>query len=175
MLGLTCAERETGIGELGPSTIVRIVERRALAEAARRFVGRYGLSGFIGFDFIVDPVTDEARVIEINPRATPLAGIRPENGSSPAAAAAAELGARPPLDEASFRPLVAYFPKAWQAHPDDARLAACASDIPADEPRLVDALVHQTRKRSGRGVSRPPGASLGQPRDAPVVSPVISA
>ena len=175
VLGLTCAEREVGNGELGPSTIIRIVERDALAAAARRFVSHHGLSGFIGFDFIVDPVTDEARVIEINPRATPRAGIRPRHGPSPAAAAAAGLGAAPIQDEVAFRPLVAYFPKAWQAHPEDARLAACAADIPSDEPELVTALLDRARKDPRGRFRRLRQLRVSRARhgDAPGALPVV--
>lgn len=174
VLGLTCAERMVGNGELGPSTIVRIVEREALADAARRFVSQYGLSGFIGFDFIVDPATDEARVIEINPRATPLAGLRSSSGPSPATAAAAGLGAVPIQEEAAHRPLVAYFPKAWQAHPEDARLADCAADIPSDEPALVEALLNRAaRSPRRRFARRRSSAGQARHRDARGVSPVV--
>ena len=148
VLGLTCAERETGVYDRGPSTIVRVVEQSALAEGACRFVRDQALSGFIGLDFIVDPASGQARVIEINPRATPLAGIRPLNGPSPAVAAAIELGAKPLFEESIFRQLIAYFPKAWQAHPGDVRLSACLADIPLDEPDLVDALLDQTQKQA---------------------------
>ncbi len=141
VLGLTCAEREAGIGEHGPSTIVRIVDRPALADGVRRFVADLRLSGFIGFDFMVDPQTDVAHVIEVNPRATALAGIHPRRGPSPAAAAASLLGGVPVAEAAPHRELVAYFPKAWQTHPDDLRLALCQADMPADEPLLIEALL----------------------------------
>src|SRR5262249_9006809 len=50
--------------------VVRIIDHPGMAEAARRLVGRFGLSGFCGFDFILTE-TGEAQLLELNPRATP--------------------------------------------------------------------------------------------------------
>ncbi len=136
VLSMVAAEREAGYGEFGPSTIVRVTRHPVLEDGARRFVRRLGLSGFIGFDFVVDSVTEQPRVVEVNPRATGLAAIRPSYGVSPAAAAAASFGAVAVAEEPE-RDLVAYYPKAWLHEPDDPRLALCNVDIPADEPALV--------------------------------------
>lgn len=144
LLASVTAERDVELDQtnaLGPSTIVRIVNRPALEEGARRLVARLGLSGFVGLDFIVDPSTDQAYVIEINPRATALAAIRSPYGPSPAAAAARSLGATPSQPPARARDLVAYFPKAWAAHPDDPRLSLCMDDIPSDEPELIECML----------------------------------
>ena len=141
VLASVAAEREAGCGELGPSTIVRVVRRPELEEGARRFVRDLNLSGFIGFDFMIDPGTDLARIIEVNPRATALAGVTPLDGVSPALAAAVELGATSPGVAAPARELVAYFPKAWTEHPGDDRLSLCSADLPDENPALVAALL----------------------------------
>jgi thioesterase domain-containing protein len=54
----------------GPAAVVRIVDHPGMAEAARRLVGRFGLTGFCGFDFILTD-TGEAALVEMNPRITP--------------------------------------------------------------------------------------------------------
>ncbi len=149
VLAIVTAEREAGLGELGPSTIVRIVHRPVLEAGVRRFVRRLGLSGFVGFDFMIDPESGIERVIEVNPRATALASIRPPHGISPAAAAAGSLGAVRSGPEPSVRDLVAYFPKAWTEHPNDGRLSLCAEDMPGEEPALVRALLQTPRTERG--------------------------
>ncbi len=141
VLATTMAEREAGYGEFGPSTIVRIVHHPVLEEAARRFVRRLGLSGFLGFDFVVDPGSGEPLVVEVNPRATGLASVRSFRSVSPASAAAAGFGACPKDDPEAAREVVAYFPKAWLEHPGDARLALCELDVPSDDPALMSALL----------------------------------
>ena len=141
VLAIVAAEREAGCGELGPSTIVRVVRRPELEEGARRFVRALGLSGFIGFDFMVDPATGDARVIEVNPRSTALAGVQTLEGISPALAAAVAFGATDARPPTPARDLVAYFPKAWTEHPGDFRLSLCSADLPDEDPALVEALL----------------------------------
>ena len=149
VLAMVAAEREAGCGELGPSTIVRVVRRPELEEGARRFVRRLGLSGFVGFDFVIDPETDEARVIEVNPRATALAGIPTREGTSPAIEAAAALGATALRPASPPRDLVAVLPKAWTEHPGDRRLQLCAADWPDEDPVLAEALLRWPRGETG--------------------------
>ena len=137
ILGATIAEREQSAHPTGSSTIVRIVDRPELLAGAQRLVGDLRLSGFIGMDFIVDPRTGEAIVIELNPRATPLCNAAPFHGRSPAAAAAAALGGGAATADERPRALVAYFPKAWAFDPRDARLEHCVRDIPLEDPGLL--------------------------------------
>jgi len=67
---LVCLEVVAASQARGPAAVVRIVDNPAMAEAARRLVGRFGLSGFCGFDFILDD-DGGAHLLELNPRATP--------------------------------------------------------------------------------------------------------
>ena len=50
-----------------------------MAEAVRRLVDRYGLSGFSGFDFLLS-ATGKATLLEVNPRVTPTAHLLVEGG-----------------------------------------------------------------------------------------------
>jgi ATP-grasp domain len=70
VLALVCLEVVQASQARGPAAVVRIIDHPGMAEAARRLVGRFGLSGFAGFDFILTD-TGEARLLELNPRATP--------------------------------------------------------------------------------------------------------
>src|SRR5262249_57797403 len=67
---LVCLEVVQASQERGPAAVVRIIDHDGMAEAARRLVGRFGLSGFAGFDFILTE-SGEALLLELNPRATP--------------------------------------------------------------------------------------------------------
>jgi hypothetical protein len=67
---LVCLEVVAASQARGPAAVVRIIDHPAMAEAARRLVGRFGLSGFCGFDFILDD-HGGAHLLELNPRATP--------------------------------------------------------------------------------------------------------
>jgi biotin carboxylase len=54
----------------GHAAAVRIIDHPGMVEAARRLVGRFGLSGFCGLDFIVTD-SGEAQLLEVNARVTP--------------------------------------------------------------------------------------------------------
>src|SRR5262249_50300792 len=54
----------------GPAAVIRLIENSQMSEAAKKVVRRLGLSGFVGFDFVIEDSTGKAFLIEINPRAT---------------------------------------------------------------------------------------------------------
>jgi hypothetical protein len=54
----------------GPSAVVRVIDHPGMVEAARQIVGRFGLSGFYGLDFVLTP-DDVAWLVELNTRITP--------------------------------------------------------------------------------------------------------
>ncbi len=141
LLGMSVAIQEQCAYEKGPSTIVRLIDRPELVAGARRLVEAHGLSGFIGLDFIID-AAGEVRVIEVNPRATPLGGAADGRGC-PVAAAARALGATGVRDAGARRDLIAYFPAAWHLDPTDERLALCARDVPQGEPALLAELLRK--------------------------------
>ncbi len=139
ILGATVVETEASCNDMGPSTLVRLVERPAVLSGARRLVHTLGLSGFIGLDFMVDEVTGEAFLIEMNPRITAPCRFRTAGGTDPIAAAGRALGCGP-MGGADIpaRSLFASFPLAWQTDPHDPRLALCQDDVPWHEPNLVE-------------------------------------
>lgn len=67
---IVCLEVVQASEPKGPAAVVRIIDHAGMAEAARRLVGRFGLSGFCGFDFILDD-QGTAHLLELNPRVTP--------------------------------------------------------------------------------------------------------
>lgn len=67
---LVCLDVVQASQPKGHAAAVRIIDHPGMAEAARRLVGRFGLTGFCGLDFIVTD-SGEAQLLEVNARVTP--------------------------------------------------------------------------------------------------------
>ncbi|HVY14989.1 MAG TPA: ATP-grasp domain-containing protein, partial [Rhodopila sp.] len=76
ILAFTCAEAVATESATGPSTVARIIDNPDMVEAARKVVSALGLSGLIGFDFMIEAATGNAYMIEMNPRNTPICAVR---------------------------------------------------------------------------------------------------
>lgn len=70
VLNLVCLLVVQTSEERGPASVVRTIDHPGMAEATRRLVAAFGLSGFCGFDFILGD-NGTAWLIELNPRVTP--------------------------------------------------------------------------------------------------------
>lgn len=57
-------------GPKAPAAAVRLVENCEMSSAVKKIVRHLGLSGFAGFDFVIEDGTKQPFLIEINPRAT---------------------------------------------------------------------------------------------------------
>jgi hypothetical protein len=110
------------------------------------------LSGFCGFDFIIEDSTRAAYLIEMNARATPLCHLAVGSGECLATAMSARLlGLSPPRTvPATGNDIVAYFPQAWLQEPDSELLYHAYHDVPWDEPGLVRELVRPPWPERGR-------------------------
>ena len=62
-----------------PASVVRLVDRPSMMDAAQKIARRLGLSGFFGLDFMKDLHGDD-HLIELNPRCTPQCHLRLKNG-----------------------------------------------------------------------------------------------
>jgi biotin carboxylase len=67
---LVCMEVVQSSAVRGPATVIRVIDHPEMAEAARRLVERFGLSGFCGLDFMLT-ADDQPFLVEMNPRVTP--------------------------------------------------------------------------------------------------------
>jgi hypothetical protein len=137
-------------GLTGPAASVRIFENKQMEETVRRMVHKLGLSGFHGFDFVLDEENGDASLIEINSRCAPPCHLNagPEHdlvaayyrrwrGISPRAQAALHQ------DRA-----VIYFPQCWQADPTHPMLDSPAHDAPQEDPQLSRRLMQLARRDS---------------------------
>ena len=58
----------------GPATLVRVIDHQEMTDVCKVLVEKLGLSGYCGFDFILDD-DNRAWLLELNPRVTPIAAV----------------------------------------------------------------------------------------------------
>jgi carbamoylphosphate synthase large subunit len=127
----------------GNATVVRVVDNPGMYEAARCVVRRLGISGFCGFDFVIEETSGRPFLIEINPRATQINHLALGPGHDLAAALRARVA-----DEAlresravTDRDTIALFPQEWRRNRESSFLHTAYHDVPNNEPELVQAYV----------------------------------
>jgi ATP-grasp domain len=131
--------------ETGPATVVRIIEHAEMTAFSRILARRLGITGFLGFDFIIDP---EGRpwLLEVNPRITPICHI--VYGVDLIGALYARLADacvprfRAPVGQAE----IALFPHELLRDSSSKRLQTCFHDVPWGEPALVRACLKGVRR-----------------------------
>jgi thioesterase domain-containing protein len=79
---LVCLEVIQTFEARGPAAVVRIIDHPQMAETARQLIRRFGLTGFCGFDFMVDD-SGNAQLLETNPRITPTSHLLVEGDCRP--------------------------------------------------------------------------------------------
>jgi len=137
------AEVVNAQGATGSATIVRVVDRPEMLIPAERLARRLGLSGFFGFDFMIEERTGDPFFIEMNPRCTPLSHLQLGSGRDLIAALSAQLSNTPLREEAPVTDsdTIAYFPQAWHWDPESPLLQSSFQDVPLEEPDLVRELL----------------------------------
>ena len=78
------------------STVLRLIENADMAAATEKMAHRLELSGFHGFDFILQAETGKACLLEINPRATQVGHLTLGPGRDLPGALYAAITAQPP-------------------------------------------------------------------------------
>jgi thioesterase domain-containing protein len=130
----------------GPAAVVRIVDHTQMAETARQLIGRLGLTGFCGFDFILTDSGD-AQLLELNPRVTPTCHMLVEGGCLP-------------------NRIVALFPFELLRDSDRRATVTESLDIPVRAPLLIEhgtklaARRHRTVPRTMRRMKHRVGGSV---------------
>ena len=136
---------------LGASTVVRTIEHAEMAETAAVMVRWLGLSGFCGFDFMLEDGTGAAHLIEVNPRSTPLSHLALGPGRDPVAALAARLTGRGAAASAPVtdNPMIVHFPQAWRQDPASEVLRTGYHDVPWEDPGLLRELMRAPYSKRG--------------------------
>jgi carbamoylphosphate synthase large subunit len=154
LAGVSVRVHET-VYAFGPAALVEPIESAEMTVAANILVKYLKLSGFIGFDFVLDHA-DRAWLVEMNARVTPLTYANMLRTPSLAAILFAKLaGANLEAPSVAIRSgIVALFPQELQRSVRSKFISAAFDDVPWNEPELVLALLKSvleggTRKRMG--------------------------
>jgi glutathione synthase/RimK-type ligase-like ATP-grasp enzyme len=125
----------------GPATVIRVLDSPEMSDAAARMVRHLGLSGFVGFDFMLEAVTGRAYLIEMNGRPTQICHLALDADSDMISALAARLSpvvlrrTIPNIDG----PTVALFPQESWRDPDSGYLTTAFHDVPRHVPEFIAA------------------------------------
>jgi hypothetical protein len=144
-------------GDTGPASIVRLARDDRMVKAGARMVRALGLSGLVGFDFIIDKSTGRPLLLEMNPRATPICHLRLGPGHDLVGALIARLAGRPaPSDPAETKSeVIALFPQAQLQFAGDPILDHAYQDPPLSDPPLVQALLRRRRPKPSQSAPTP--------------------
>lgn len=123
--------------EFGPAAIVKVVHRPDVTAAAEKIVEKLGLSGFLGFDFILD-AANNSWFLEMNPRTTPICHICANNGDLAGSFFFQVTGVRPKatycrVNQAAFTLFPYETRRVMQMMPD----LPSEKGAPNDEPEYV--------------------------------------
>ena len=124
----------------GVATLVRRVEGGAMRAAAESIVRHLGISGMCGFDFMIDEDSQEATLVEINPRATQINHFPLAPQADLSTALLSALGGRPaaaPPFSTPYETPIALFPQACGSDAASLGLAGVFHDAPHEEPELL--------------------------------------
>ena len=122
----------------GMATVVRVVDGDAMVATARSICSHFKLSGFHGFDFLIEDESGAAKLIEINPRATQIDHFSLGPGRDLAAALFEVLSG----DSVACRSPIQYrdvslFPGEWQRDRHSSYLTSTFHDIPTKDAELA--------------------------------------
>jgi len=139
----------------GHATVVRRIDHPEMASAVEKMARRLQLSGLHGFDFMLEDVSRDAYLIEINPRATQVGHLsfgagRDLPGALASALLARAADAAPNVTE---NDVIALFPQEWLRDPASPYLRSGYHDVPWNQPGLLRSAFEKS-DRSGSNLFR---------------------
>jgi hypothetical protein len=139
LIGIISVEVLATRGPTGNATLVRVIDSPEMFETARSVVKKLGVSGFVGFDFVLEEVSGRPHLIEINPRATQINHLALGPGRDLAAALRARFAGEPLRESriVTSSQLIALFPQEWRRNPTSSVLLGAYHDLPHDAPELA--------------------------------------
>ena len=141
--GAICVEARATHGERGPATVVAVVRSPEMLRAATRIAGRLGLSGFVGFDFMIEQASGRPFLIEMNPRATATGHLALGEGRDLVSAFSRRLLGMAAVNRVPIPACerIALFPIAWHTDPAGLWRHEAYHDVPWEEPILMQKIV----------------------------------
>ena len=131
----------------GHAAVLRLIEHPEMSVAAEKMARRLKLSGLFGFDFMLEAQTEDAYLIEINPRTTQVGHLALGEGRDLSAALYAALSGRgaPATSKVTEKDTIALFPQEWMRDPASVFLRSGYHDVPWEEPALVSDCISKSR------------------------------
>jgi len=135
----------------GSASVLRLIDIPEISATVKKMVSRLGLSGLVGFDFILEEQTGRPYLIELNPRSTQTCHLRLGEGRDLVAALRSKISGEPlqAVPRATDNNVIALFPQEWQKDPDSEFIKSAFHDVPWDEPELVRAGTHCRPQNGG--------------------------
>ncbi len=132
----------------GPATVVETFQHEQIEADVARLVAALGLSGFVGFDFMLDH-DNRAWLIELNPRVTPAACLF-SSSASPLVSALGPSLRQSGVAFADPAPgqRVVMFPQEFERDPQSALLSTPEHYVPWNSPAFVRACLENTLRPS---------------------------
>jgi biotin carboxylase len=150
-------EKHRVSSENGPTSVARYDPRPDILAHARGLFESYGLNGYAGFDYVLDP-QGRAHFIEINPRIMPTGHFDEHFGVDLTGAFLAGVrGAPPPPGREPLNRYVALFPNEWMRDPDSAFLRTGIHDVPWHDPAVLAAMIDKALMMRSRAEPQPFG------------------
>ncbi len=143
LAAFTYIKELTLAGGLGPSSVVRIVDRPDLVDMVARAVNYFGFSGLGGFDLILDGEDGPGLVLEFNARPIPIMHLDRVIGVDLCGSLYAALTNTPPPTSVlnPSLPRIAIFPNEWVRDNKSPYLHTAYHDVPWDDPPLLSHLL----------------------------------
>lgn len=143
VLALVAVEVLNSQGVTGSATVVQIIQNDEITEAACKLAKRLSLNGFHGIDFILERDSNDAYLLELNPRCTQLGHLRLANQGDLAGAYIGKLKerGRPEIQDPVKIDTIAFFPQAFLLNPKNPYLVSGHHDVPWEEPALLRELL----------------------------------
>jgi len=149
LAGVTVGVREA-MPNNGPASVVETIRHARIEDDVATLVRKLGLSGFHGFDFMIDG-DGRSWLLELNPRVTPSACLFAE-GASPLVATLRRhiAGGEATADDPPAGEIVVLFPQEFQRDPNSPLLHTSAHHVPWSAPRFVRTCLDSTPTRYER-------------------------
>jgi ATP-grasp domain len=136
----------------GPASVVRVIDHPEITAICNSLVSHFGLSGFAGFDFILDS-ENRPWLLELNARVTPTCHLNLADGTDLASALGFRLsGIRTTrASPAELERTIVLFPQGMVPSRHSLNLSSIYlssyHDVPWDEPDLVRASIDSAVRR----------------------------
>lgn len=149
LAGVTVGVREA-MPNNGPASVVETIRHAQIKDDVATLVRELGLSGFHGFDFMIDG-DGRSWLLELNPRVTPAACLFAESASPLVAALARQMaGEDASVDDPPAGDVVVLFPQELQRDSSNPLLLTPAHHVPWPAAQFVRACLDDAPTRYER-------------------------